>query len=547
MPQPNPPPARGMRDMLVLGLMAASFDAEIVLTNNVVPITCRHFTDSAFIISAIIASKRLFGSLIQPWACWKSDYVQTRFGRRRPFLLIGLPAGALALLGVGLMPFLISSDAARHTVLALGAVLLINSLLQVAVDLNWGVLEPLYADTFRQEQLGRASSIRQITSKLLTLFMVTWVIGWADFNELLPYLFGAGAMLLAFALIGTSFRETPVELAPQPHDYSLFKHLGKIFSSADFIRLAIVCTGNLALPAALSLLTPLYVTETLGLSMSALGRVQILGVFLSVVIAFPLGWLIDYIGAKWVMAAGFALFAVSAAGLAFWTDGYPSLYVFMTLFGIAQTVALMPMTAMVFQYSAPHERGHIFGVIQFCRAFSAFLISIALGSLVQLVDSYEPVAYRAIDVKAPARLAVELDAPQSDVARYVAAHLSPETKQLVAATASGAKAEPVLSEALVTDFNRLLADPSFYAPERFDRIELSRQSRRLIAERPSAGERLTVLNRTLLHDAFPDDISRKVNYRLPYYVCIALALLATGVALATRRGPYAKTLADRRA
>lgn len=541
----TPPPPRGLRDMLVLGLMAASFDAEIVLTNNVVPITCRHFTDSAFIIAAIIASKRLFGSLIQPWACWKSDFVSTRFGRRRPFLLLGLPAGALALLGVGLMPFLIPSDAARHTVLALGAVLLINSLLQVAVDLNWGVLEPLYADTFRQEQLGRASSIRQIASKLLTLFMVTFVIGWADFNEFLPYLFGAGVMLLAFALIGTSFRETPVEVPPAPRDYSLFKHLGKIFSSGDFVRLAIVCTGNLALPAALSLLTPLYVTETLGLSMSALGRVQILGVFLSVVIAFPLGWLIDYIGAKWVMAAGFVLFAVSAAGLAFWTDGYPSLYVFMTLFGIAQTVALMPMTAMVFQYSAPHERGHIFGVIQFCRAFSAFVISIALGSLVQLVDSYEPVAYRAIDVKAPARLAVQLDAPRDEVARYVAAHLSPETKKLVAETARGAKPQPVLTETLATDFNRLLADPAFYAPDRFARVELSGQSRRLIAEHPAAGDRLTVLNRTLLHDAFPEEISRKVNYRLPYYVCIALALLATGVALAARRGPYAKTLADR--
>src|ERR1019366_5163655 len=173
MPQTTPPPHRGMRDKLVLGLMAATFDAEIIITNNVVPITCRHFTDSAFIISAIIASKRLFGSLVQPWACWRSDFIQTRFGRRRPFLLIGLPAGALALLGVGLLPFLIQSGAARHTVLALAAVLLINSLLQIAVDLNWGVLEPLYADTFRQEQLGRASSIRQIGSKLLNLFMVS--------------------------------------------------------------------------------------------------------------------------------------------------------------------------------------------------------------------------------------------------------------------------------------------------------------------------------------------------------------------------------------
>ncbi|MBI2498581.1 MAG: MFS transporter [Opitutae bacterium] len=536
-----------MRDMLVLGLMAATFDAEIILTNNIVPITCRHFTDSAFIISAIIASKRLFGSLIQPWACWRSDFVQTRFGRRRPFLLIGLPAGALALLGVGLMPFLIQSDAARHTVLALAAVLLINSLLQIAVDLNWGVLEPLYADTFRQEQLGRASSIRQIASKLLTLFMVSFVIGWADFNELYPYLFGAGVMLLAFALVATSFRETPVELPPAQTGYNLFTHIGKLLGNADLVKVAIVCTGNLALPAALSLLTPLYVTETLGLSMTALGTVQILGVFLAVVLAFPLGWLIDYVGAKWVMAAGFALYAVASAGLALWTHDYPSLFIYMTLFGIAQTVALMPMTAMVFQYSAPHERGHIFGVIQFCRAFSAFVISIALGSIVQLVDSYEPMSYRTQDMKAPVQLAVRLNAPKDDVTRYVSTHLSPETLKILAQTTADSKPTPALSEALAADLDHLLQDSALYTPERFAGVDLSRQGRRLIGEKPGGGDRLTVLNRTLLHDAFPAEISRKVNYRLPYYISVGLALFAMVVALTARRGPYAKTLADKRA
>ncbi|MGC4111449.1 MAG: MFS transporter [Nocardioides sp.] len=527
--------------MLVLGLMAATFDAEIVLTNNIVPITCRHFTDSAFIISAIIASKRLFGALIQPWASWKSDVIRTRFGRRRPFLLIGLPTAALAMLALGAMPFLIEGDSARHTVLALAAVLLINSLVQVAVDLNWGVLEPLYADTFRQEQLGRASSLRQMGSKLLTLFMMTFVIGWMDVNELYPYLFAAAVTFGAFLLITFGFKETPVDTSPpeQRASYSLFRHLGKVLANRDLLRVAIVCTGNLALPAALSLLTPLYVTETLGLSMSALGRVQVLGVFLAVVLAFPLGWLIDYLGAKWVMAAGFALYAVSAAGLAFWTHDYASLYVFMTLFGIAQVVALMPMTAIVFQYASPNERGQIFGVIQFCRAFSAFLISIFLGSLVQVVDSYDPTPWRVQDLKAPAQFAAHLAQPQDDVARYVSEHLAPDTRARLTQPPSSE-----LNQALVADLNRLLTEPAFYTPERFAGIELSRQSRALLDEKPADGDRLLVLNRTLLRDAFPADLSRKANYRIPYLVSIVLALGATLITLTTRRGPYAKTLAE---
>lgn len=381
----------GWKEMVLLGLVAASFDAEIVLSNNVVPITCRHFTSSAFLISAIIASKRLFGSFVQPWACWKSDFVRSRFGRRRPFLLVGLPGVALGLLGVGFLPRIIPSEAARHTALALGILLLLNCLLQVAVDLNWGVLEPLYADSFPQRQLGRASSIRQVGSKLLTLVMVIFVIGWADRDELLPYLFGAGTFLIAFLITVGGVRERPAagSEAARPR-YSLRSNLGEILRNRDYRKLGIVCTANLALPAALSLLTPLYVTETLGLSMSALGRVQILGVLLAVALALPAGWLIDRLGAKWVMASGFALFAVAAAGLAFWTHDYPSLFIWMTVFGFSQVLALMPMTAIVFQYCPPQERGRVFGVLQFVRAFSTFLICIAIGSLVQLASTYGP-------------------------------------------------------------------------------------------------------------------------------------------------------------
>ena len=74
----------GFRHMLILALMAAGFNSVELITNNLIPITCRHFTDNAFIISAILATNRLFGFVVQPYVCWKSDYVRTRYGRRRP-------------------------------------------------------------------------------------------------------------------------------------------------------------------------------------------------------------------------------------------------------------------------------------------------------------------------------------------------------------------------------------------------------------------------------------------------------------------------------
>ena len=297
----------GFRHMTILALMAAGFNTVELITNNLIPITCRHFTDSAFLISAILATNRLFGFVVQPYVCWKSDYLRTRYGRRRPFFLVGLPLTAIGLLFVGLLPVLIQGDA-RHTLPALALVVFANVLLQAIVDVNWGSLEPLYADTFRHDQLGRAGSIRQIGSQLVNLAMVSYVIGWADTNELYPYLFSIAGVLFSLGLMIWVIREQPAGDPPPPERYSPLKHLGLLVANRDYAKLAFVCAANLVLPAALFLFTPLYVTDTLGLTKGELGRAQVLGPVLVLALAFPVGWLVDRFGPKWIMAAGFVLY-----------------------------------------------------------------------------------------------------------------------------------------------------------------------------------------------------------------------------------------------
>lgn len=532
----------GVRHMIVLGLMAAGFNTVELITNNLIPITCRHFTDSAFIISAILATNRLFGFVVQPYVCWKSDYVRTRFGRRRPFLLTGLPLTAVSLVLVGLLPVFIQGEA-RHTLAALALVVAINVLLQAVVDINWGTLEPLYADTFQQRQLGRASSVRQIFGQVSNLLMVGLVIGWADANELYPYLFSAGCVMLSLALVIFVVRERPAGEAPPATTYNPIQHIGLLFRHRDYAKLAFICAANLVLPAALFLFTPLYVTDTLGLSKGDLGRMQMAGPILTIVLGLPIGWLVDYLGPKWVMTAGFVCHAVAFAGMALWAHDFWSLFACMTVFGVAQVVALLPMTAMVFQYADASERGQVFGVIQFTRAFSAFVLSLVMGSVVQFADSYEPTPLRDQDLKDLTKLTRRLAAPEDEVGRYVRERLAPETRERIAPAA--AAVTPELRARLLADFNRIVFGPPIHSESRFAGVTLSRQSRELLSRPKVEGDDLAVLNRSLLADAFPGQISRKVDYRLPYFIGIALAILAAMVALSTRRGRFAQTLGDR--
>lgn len=534
----------GFRQMLILAVMAAGFGSVEQITNNLIPLTCRHFTDNAFVIAAILATNRLFGFVVQPYVCWKSDYVRTRWGRRRPFFLFGLPLTILALLGVGALPLFITGDA-RHTLAALVVVVTVNVFLQAIVDVNWGSLEPLYADTFRQEQLGRASSLRQIAGQLVNLVMVYYVIGWADLNEIYPYLFSAICVLGAFLLMVFVIREQPAGEPPPPARYNPVAHLRLLTGNRDYAKLAFICAANLVLPATFFLFNSLYVTDTLGLSKVELGRSQMLGPFLTIALAFPVGWLVDRIGPKWVMAAGFVLYLVTFTGMAFFVSGYWSLFAFMTFFGVAQVVALMPMTAMVFQYTSSSERGQVFGIVQFTRAFSAFVVTLALGSVVQLADSSDPTPIRDQDLKETRRLVQRFADPADSAARDINGRFAPETRRMLAEhAATGAEASPALRAALVAGFNRLCAGPLLHASAPFASVELSRQSRDLLAAAPTEGDRLFVLNRSLLQDAFAGELSRKVNYRLPYYIGIGLAVLATFVALATRPGRFARTLAE---
>jgi MFS family permease len=270
--------------------------------------------------------------------------------------------------------------------------------------------------------------------------------------------------------------------------------------------------------------------------MKDLGITQTLGVFLSVLLSFPMGLLIDQFGPKWVMSSGFAIYAIAALCFTCSFD-YLSLSVAMTLFGIAQIAALLPMTAMVFQYCAPDQRGQIFSFVQFVRAFSAFLISLLLGSIVQLSPSYEPTPFYPSDIKEIAGLESDLLSPKNDAARYIRDHLSKESNMLLSQPPSDA-----LRISLIADLNKLLKEPVLYTPARFQLIFLSQQSRQLIEQpTPNSSEGSIVSNRVLIQDIFPNELSKKFNYRLPFEVSLIVALIAMVAALISRPGKFTKS------
>lgn len=85
-----------VKKTFLLGLGFFSVSLVWPLYNVYVPIFLRDFLDSQFQINAIMTLDNILAVSMIPFIASLSDRTQTRFGRRMPFLMIGIPLSAIA-------------------------------------------------------------------------------------------------------------------------------------------------------------------------------------------------------------------------------------------------------------------------------------------------------------------------------------------------------------------------------------------------------------------------------------------------------------------
>jgi len=112
-------------------------------------------------------------------------------------------------------------------------------------------------------------------------------------------------------------------------------------------------------------------------------------------------------------------------------------------------------------------------------------------------------------LKGPADTAPSvLTSSQDTISQYLRARLSPATREALAYY-QGPPTDPLpLLTLLTNDFNRIVSGPLIYDAHRFQGVNLRPKTQKLLASAPAEGDQLAMLNRLLLEDAYPDDISR---------------------------------------
>ncbi len=111
------------------------------------------------------------------------------------------------------------------------------------------------------------------------------------------------------------------------------------------------------------------------------------------------------------------------------------------------------------------------------------------------------------DLKDPGSLAVKLQDTRAVISQHIAAQLSAETRQLVDKYDGISNPSAELQKALLDDLNRLLQVGPLYDADSFTDIELSEPTKELLTQNPKSGETLIRLNRRLLADAYPYELT----------------------------------------
>lgn len=100
--------ARERRLLIILGLPTFGLALAITTVSTYLPVVLQEFTSSTTVIGLIIGGEGLFALFLPLVIGSWSDGVETRFGRRLPFLIVAAPVAALALILMPLAPSLLA-------------------------------------------------------------------------------------------------------------------------------------------------------------------------------------------------------------------------------------------------------------------------------------------------------------------------------------------------------------------------------------------------------------------------------------------------------
>ncbi|GID30618.1 MFS transporter [Paractinoplanes brasiliensis] len=274
--------------------------------DNQVPVLLREHVASAALVGALMGMDNLLGIFIQPWIGNRSDNTRTRWGRRIPYLAVGMPIAAILFV---FLPW--TTSAAMLIAVMVGYALVANTMRPLA--------ESLVPDFIPPERRSRTNAVVKIAAALTIIVASLISLLVVDDHPHAAFAIPAVILLLVTGVIVAKIRdsESPgYRAAAAAHAHVPFRAVvTDLVTDRDRRRLLLLLTVMLfggAWFASRSLITP-YGMEALGLTRGEAGGLTLPSGIAYVIAAYPAALLAERFGRLKTMGVGMIVFAAAMA------------------------------------------------------------------------------------------------------------------------------------------------------------------------------------------------------------------------------------------
>lgn len=279
----------------------------------------------------VYALPALIGMILGPIASYRSDRHRGPYGRRIPFLIIPTPVGALAMVGVGLSPWLgahlhtlLGSSSPGQNFCVLAIFFVCWTLFECAAIVTLNIFTALINDVVPRGLLGRFYGAFRIISLGAGIIFNYWIFQLTETHLFEIFLgvglfYGIGFTLMCLMVKEGEYPPPPAEEGEGGRPVGFIAnakvYFVECFSHRYFvvIFIAIMLTRMAFVP--FNSFSQWY-ADSLGMPKSTYGALTAASYGGSIFLAMFIGWLVDRIGALKMSIATMSLYAL-ATGLGF--------------------------------------------------------------------------------------------------------------------------------------------------------------------------------------------------------------------------------------
>lgn len=365
----------------LIGLAVFAQEISWNFYDSQVPVSLGKYITSLGVVGAIMGLDNLLGLFLQPIFGNLSDNTRTRWGKRMPYILVGIP---LAALFFALIPFETSLPMLMFFVI----------LYVTVMEAFKSPTDALLPDTVPAEHRSKGNAIFKVITSLTVIIASLISLLIVDENLKLAFLVPSILMLVTWVVLKLKFKEK-TDVQPQTmaeegavstlpvsdEKVKLMPTFLNILKAPDKGALWILISiflVNVAWSSLRALLTR-YGMEQIGMSRGDAGGLTLPGAIAFFVLAYPVGWLSEKYGRKLLMLIGLGVMTVGLA-LGYIIQSTTMLLITVTLVSIGWTTISINAIVLVWNISGSKKTlGTYTGLYHFFASSAAVVGPAVVG------------------------------------------------------------------------------------------------------------------------------------------------------------------------